>query len=127
MFLGATFQQVAVLLVLYLGFMVIEGYIDWEGPAPFVNLIMGLVAMGLVLVMALKVPSIVNPGGKGLFDSFGQIAMMSGAAAIAIGSAGLGAAAGGLGALRGGSGVVTALGGGGVSGSAGAGAGSSGG
>ncbi len=129
MFLGATFQQVVVLLVLYLGFMVIEGYIDWEGPAPFVNLIMGLVAMGLVLVMALKVPSIVNPGGKGLFDSFGQIAMMSGAAAIAIGSAGLGAAAGGLGALRGGSGVLTSLGGGaaGVAGAGGAAAGAGGG
>lgn len=121
-FLGAAFQQVMILIVVYLGAFLIGHYLkDTEGT--FTGFLIAAVLSILVLSLANHIPKLVNPAGEGVFDSFGSLAKMGVSAAVVGATAGIGAAAG---AVRGpGGGVIggAMLGGGGGAGPAGAGGG----
>ena len=102
-FLGAAFQQAVILIVVYLGANMIDFYLEGNNGAFGVFIISSILAM-LVLSMANYVPKLVNPAGEGVFDSFGSLARMGGAAALMAVTAGAGAA---VGAARGpGGGIV---------------------
>ena len=101
MFLGTTFQQVVVLVVVFLGGHILGEYLRVGADGEFDVLVIGMILAALTLVLALKVPSIVNPKGQGMFQGFGQIGMMAIAGATMIGGLGIGAAAGALGGLGG--------------------------
>ncbi len=102
-FLGAAFQQAVILIVVYLGANMIDFYLEGNNGAFGVFIISSILAM-LVLSMANYVPKLVNPAGEGVFDSFGSLARMGGAAALMAVTAGAGAA---VGAARGpGGGII---------------------
>ena len=104
-FLGTTFQQVVVLVVLFIGSNLLHLALAGAVDSAFGTLITGLLMSLLVLALADKVPSIVNPAGQGLFASFGDMAKMGMTGAmVGVGVAG-GAVAGGIGAMRGGGSV----------------------
>ena len=101
-FLGTTFQQVVVLMVLFIGSNLLHLALAGAVDSAFGTMITGLLMSLLVLALADKVPSIVNPAGQGLFASFGDMAKMGMTGAmVGVGVAG-GAVAGGIGAMRGG-------------------------
>ena len=113
MFLGTTFQQVVVLLVIYIGVSMIGDYLSRGSETGLTSLLVGMIFAFLTLSLATAVPDIVNPGRKGLFSSFTQLGSMALAAAVVVGSAGVGAFAGGMGAaMAGGARVAPSLGGG---------------
>ena len=125
MFLGATVQQVVVLLVIYIGVSMLGNYLSLGAEDGLTSLLVGMIIAFVTLSLATAVPDIVNPGGKGLFGSFTQMMTMTMAAAMVVASAGVGAVvggvgavAGGVGAMRGASGIASS-GGGNVSGGGG--------
>ena len=95
-FLGTTFQQVVVLLVIYIGISMIGDYFSSGSETGLTSLLVGMLLAFLTLSLASAVPDIVNPGGKGLFNSFTQMGGMALAAGMVIASAGVGAVAGGM-------------------------------
>lgn len=112
LFLGTTFQQVVVLVVLYIGMHLIADYLATGAETGVTQLVLSLILSFLVLSLAASVPDIVNPGSKGLFSAFGQLGSMALAGGVMVVSGGIGAVAGGLGALgSGGAGAAGALGG----------------
>ena len=122
-FLGTTFQQVVVLMVLFIGSNLLYHALSGAMDSTFGNLVTGLLMSLLVLALADKVPSIVNPAGQGLFASFGDMAKMGMTGAMV----GAGVAVGAVGGveflrMRGGSTVgVNASGGGNLPGGPGGG------
>ena len=96
MFLGAAFQQVVVLMVLYCGAALVKSMIGDYNPLNWFMHLLNLIMVLFTLFFAARVPDLINPGGKGLFSGLGQALMMAGAAAMIVASAGMGAAAAGL-------------------------------
>ena len=96
MFLGATFQQVVVLIVIYIGVSLIGEYLSRGVETDFSDLVFGMILAFLTLSLAAAVPDIVNPGGKGLFGSFTQAAGLALAATTVVASGGVAAAVGGI-------------------------------
>ena len=99
MFLGAAFQQLVVLFVLYAGASLAKNLLGDGIGSGFVfwNVFLSILMTLMVVFLASKVPDIVNPGGRGLFSGFGQALMMAAGAAAIIGTAGAGAIMGGMG------------------------------
>ena len=106
MFLGATVQQVVVLLVIYIGVSMLGNYLSLGAEDGLTSLLVGMIIAFVTLSLATAVPDIVNPGGKGLFGSFTQMMTMTMAAAMVVASAGVGAVVGGVGAVAGGVGAM---------------------
>ena len=98
LFLGTTFQQVVVLVVLYIGLKFAKGYFDAAQGDSFGNFVAACLITLAVLFAANNIPRIVNPGSKGIFDGFGSMLMMGARAAVAIGAAAVGFGAGFVGA-----------------------------
>ena len=119
LFLGALFQQVVVLVVIYIGGHLIGEYVG-QGRDSLFTFIVGCIFGILTLALADKVPDIVNPSGKGLFGAFGDMAKMALAATVMVASAGAGAAMGAAGVLGGAGGGAAGGAGGGGSGVGGA-------
>ena len=94
MFLGATFQQVIVLIVLYLGGHMLGNYFDSTNETTLGVLIIGLLVSVVVLALADRVPAIINPAGQGMFQSLGQLGQMAVAGGIMAVTAGTGLVAG---------------------------------
>ena len=120
MFLGTTFQQVIVLLVLYLGVSLVKDYTE-AGQDSMYALLVGMFLALMALAAAERVPKLVNPvsEGAGLFEGFKSTAMMAAAGTALVVGAVAGGAAGGLGAVGGGAaaaggGGAAAVGGGGT-------------
>ena len=112
MFMGTAFQQVAVLMVIYVGVHLI-GYAGDEEADSVFGFILSMMLALLVLVAADRIVNIVNPSwraGSGMFAGFGQVLGMGMQAAVLIASAGAGAAMGAAGAARGGGGVASVSG-----------------
>lgn len=123
LFMGVVFQQVVVLMVLYIGGALLYDYVysATESVTAFLRLFIGLFVALATLFIADRVPKIVNPGAQGMFDGYGQMLKMAAAAAITVGSAGAGFVQG---AVRGGGGQAVSVpgaitGGGGGSGGGG--------
>lgn len=117
MFFGTAFQQVAVLVVIYVGGNLIGTYAGSESDS-LTGFLTGMILGLLVLVAADKIVNIVNPTwgrGSGIFSGFGAMVGMAATAAVMIATAGAGAVIGpaAAGAARGG---VAAVGGSGGSG-----------
>lgn len=103
MFLGATFQQVVILVVIYIGVSMIGNYLSQGTEGDLTNLVIGMIIAFLTLSVAASVPDLVNPGANKMFSSFGQLGGMAGAATLMIASGGAAAVAGGVrGAMGGG-------------------------
>ena len=109
MFLGATFQQVLILIVIFMGYNLLNFSIRFsEGTSSsgtgigFTDVVLGLIMGFLTLALAVKIPNIVNPAGQGVFDSFKTLGTMAFAGAV-VGAAAVtaGAAAPLTGAARG--------------------------
>ena len=100
-FLGAAFQQVVVLVVLFIGVNFFNGTIGeiGAGIGPIGDLALTFILAMLILALADKVPDLINPNGKGMFSSFGDAFKMAGQLAVA---AGVAVATGGAGAIAGG-------------------------
>lgn len=106
MFLGALFQQVVVIVVIYIGVSLMKGFIidnpgEWKAATGlFLGFFIGL----MTLAAAERVPRLINPAGESLFSGFGQVAKMSlmAATAVAGGIAGAGTAIVGGGGAAGG-------------------------
>ena len=126
LFLGTTFQQVVVLVVIYLGISIMDEYFGAGENSGAVGMLVGAIVAFTTLSLATAVPDLVNPGGKGLFSSLGPMAMMAVAGAAMTATAVVGAIAGGVGAVAGGAGAAGA-GGGAASGALGGGGGALGG
>ena len=101
MFLGTAFQQVVVLMVVFLGGNILGTYMKQGAQGELDVMIIGLILAALTLVLALKVPGIVNPTGQGMFQGFSQIGQMALGGAMMIGSMGVGAAMGAFGGAAG--------------------------
>ncbi len=97
MFLGTTFQQVVVLVVIYLGANVMGAYLADGVATGLPTMVVGMILAVLTLALADKVPGIVNPTGQGMFDSLGGMAKMGGMVA----AGGLMAASMGVGVVGG--------------------------
>ena len=121
MFLGALFQQVMVIIVLYVGFGMIGDYFSDVGEPAFSQVIMSFILSILLLSLADKVPSIINPKGSGVFSSLSAPLMLAVSGAMLAVGAGVGAGAGGAGGFMGGGGAAGAGGAGGAAGAGGAG------
>ena len=108
LFMGAVFQQVVVLMVLYIGGALLYDYVysATESVTAFLRLFIGLFVALATLFIADRVPKIVNPGAQGMFDGYGQMLKMAAAAAITVGSAGAGFVQG---AVRGGGGQAVSV------------------
>ena len=122
MFFGTLFQQVVVLVILYVGKAIFLGDASLSGGAVtgadgvnFTESMFGLLGLLLVTYLAVKAPKIVNPEGSGVFSGFAQLLQMATMATMVVATAAVGAIAGGVGALG--------AAGGAAGGSAGAGAG----
>ena len=113
LFLGTTFQQVVVLIVIYLGGQLLATYMGSGADDGLSTMLTGMLLALMSLFVADRVPAIVNPGGQGMFQGFGQalgmaaagavtVATMGMGAAYGLGAAGVGMARGGIGAMRGG-------------------------
>ena len=112
LFLGATFQQVVVLIVIYIGGHLVGSYIA-EGESSIESFIVGILLGILTLALADKVPKLINPAGEGMFSSFGDMFKMAAAGALVATTAGIGLAAGAAGGMMGGAGGAVGMGGGG--------------
>ena len=111
LFLGTTFQQVVVLVVIYLGISIMDEYFSAGENSGAVGMLVGAIVAFTTLSLAVAVPDIVNPGGKGLFSSLGPMAMMAVAGAVMTATAVVGAVAGGIGAVGGGAAAAGGAGG----------------
>ena len=125
-FLGAAFQQAVILIVVYLGAFLIGNYLD-DVNGTFTGFLISAILSMLVLSLANHIPKLVNPGGEGMFDSFGSMAKMAGTAAVVGVTAGVGGAMGAVRGPGGGAAGSASLGGGGGGGAAGGGGGGGGG
>ena len=125
MFLGATFQQVVVLVVIYLGLNIMKEYLSGGADVGPGSTLVGMIVAFVTLSLAAAVPDIVNPAGKGIFYAFGEMGKMALAATVVAGTAIGGGLVGGIGGLAGG--VGGAAGGGGAAGAGGGAAGAGGG
>ena len=96
MFLGATFQQVFVLIVVYIGGNLAGTYMAEGQESGMGEMVIGLLLAFLTLALADKVPSIINPSGQGLFQSMGQLGNMAIAGTVMAASVGIGAVSGPL-------------------------------
>ena len=101
MFLGTAFQQVVVLMVVFIGGQILSEYMTEGAQGELDVMIIGLILAALTLVLALKVPTIVNPSGQGYFQGFSQLGQMALGGAMMIGSMGVGAALGAFGGAAG--------------------------
>ena len=108
LFLGAAFQQVVVLMVLFcgagIGMTLLDWNWNWSAAGVWTNI--GMIFLDILLVLftlffAARVPDLINPGGKGLFSGLGQALMIAGAAAAVIATAGAGAIGGALAGMGG--------------------------
>ena len=126
LFLGATFQQVVVLIVIYLGGGLLASYLASGADDGLSMMLTGMLLALMSLFVADRVPAIVNPGAQGMFQGFGQafgmaaaagvtVATMGAGAAYGLGRAGVGMGVAGIGAMRGSDdgGAATIPGGGG--------------
>lgn len=128
--MGTLFQQVVVLLVLYVGKAIFVGDGGFNGGAVtgsdgvnFTSVMFGLLGLLLISYLAVKVPRIVNPEGAGIFSGFAQMLGMAGTiamTAVAVGGAGLAGAAGAVPGGAGGAGGTGPAAGGARAGAAGA-------
>ena len=105
MFLGSTFQQVVVLVVIFLGAGVMGVYLRDGVDTGLPTMVVGMILAILTLSMADRVPDIVNPKSKGMSGALGGMAAMGGmvaGAGLMVASAGVGGVAGAAaGAIRG--------------------------
>ena len=121
LFLGTAFQQVLVLVVIYLGGAMLNDYVGEGSGYGLGTLLMGILLGLMTLYLASKVPEVISPMG-GIMSGFGQMIQMgiSGAmlavGGIAGGIAGGAAALGGGGAAGLTSVAAPAAGGGGAAG-----------
>ena len=104
LFLGTTFQQVIVLVVIYLGISIMDAYFGSGVKSGMVGMLVGMLMAFATLSLATTIPEIVNPGGKGIFSALGSMLTMAAAGAMMVASAGMGAVAGGAAAMGGGGG-----------------------
>ena len=98
MFLGLTFQQVVVLVVIFIGGRFMADFLSSGETTNFALLVVNMLLSILILGLADKVPDLINPQGRGLFSSAGTALKMGAAAATLVG---VGAASGGLGLVGG--------------------------
>ena len=108
MFLGATFQQVVVLVVIYIGIGIMGDFLKSGAEYGLQAMVVGMLLAFLTLALADAVPGIVNPGGKGLFGAYGQMIGMAAAGAMVVASGGASAIAGGIAAAGAGAGAAAA-------------------
>ena len=108
MFLGATFQQVVVLVVIYIGIGIMGDFLKSGAEYGMQAMVVGMILAFLTLALADAVPGIVNPGGKGLFGAYSQMIGMAAAGAMVVASGGASAIAGGIAAARGGAAAAAA-------------------
>ena len=106
MFLGATFQQVVVLVVIYIGIGIMGDFLKSGAEYGMQAMVVGMILAFLTLALADSVPGIVNPGGKGLFGAYSQMIGMAAAGAMVVASGGASAIAGGIAAARGGAAAI---------------------
>ena len=104
LFLGTTFQQVIVLVVIYVGISIMDAYFGSGVKSGMVGMLVGMLMAFATLSLATTIPEIVNPGGKGIFSALGSMLTMAVAGAAMVASAGVGAVAGGAAAMGGGGG-----------------------
>ena len=112
--LGTAFQQIVVLVVLFVGASLVDSIIASFQESDIWGIFMGLLGALLIVFLAAKVPDLVNPGARGMFAGFAQALGMAAAAGAVIGGGliGAGAIAGGSaggaagGALRGAAGRI---------------------
>ena len=104
LFLGTTFQQVVVLVVIYLGISIMDEYFGSGVNSGAVGMLVGAIVAFVTLSLAVAVPDLVNPGGKGMFSALGSMVTMAVAGGMMVASAGMGAVAGGAAAMGGGGG-----------------------
>ena len=98
MLLGTTFQQLAVLITLFIGASLVDSArYDLSLWMQYWQVMFHVLAGMMVLFVASRIPDLVNPQSRGLFSGFTQALAMSGAAAAMIGGGIAGAAAGGAG------------------------------
>ena len=133
MFLGTTFQQVVVVMILYIGLHFMEGFVDSTEGVPLTKFLISTFLVMAILMLADKAPSLINPGSKGLFDGLGSMLKMAGMAGVAAAAvifppiagavmAGVGAMAAGGGAAAAGSVAAGTVGGAAATGAAATGA-----
>ena len=96
MFLGTTFQQVVVLIVIYIGVSMLGNFLTQGVEGDLTSLVVGMIIAFLTLSLAVSVPDLVNPGANKMFSGFTQMGTMAGAAAMMVASGGLSAVAGGV-------------------------------
>lgn len=113
MFLGTLFQQVTVIIVLYVGLHFVDGYFESTQSDSFMEFAVAVVMAFAVFFLAGKAGDLVNPASRGVFDGFGSLLMMAGAAALSVATMGAGFAAGFAGAGSGGGGAMGLVRGGG--------------
>lgn len=85
MFLGLTFQQVVVLVVIFLGGRFMTDFLGAGEETNFALLVVTMLLSILILGLADKVPDLINPQGRGLFSSVGTALKMGAAAATMVG------------------------------------------
>ncbi len=116
MFLGTTFQQVMVLLVIFIGASMLGAYLASGVETGFVAMVVGMILAFLTLSLAADVPKIVNPASQGLFGSFGEVGKMALAGTMVVTGGVVGGVIGGARGMAAGGAGATPPGGGGGSG-----------
>ena len=96
MFLGTAFQQVVVLIVIYLGIYMMGDYMTGAADGDLTTLMVGAIIAFMTLSLAASVPEIVNPASKSAssFSAFGGLAGMAAAGGMMAASGGVGVLAG---------------------------------
>ena len=98
MLLGTTFQQLAVLITLFIGASLVStARYDLGLWMEYWQVMFHVLAGLMVLFVAARIPDLVNPQSKGLFSGFTQALAMTASAAAMIGGGLVGAAAGAAG------------------------------
>ena len=98
MLLGTTFQQLAVLVTLFVGAsMASSALFDLNYFTQYWQVMFHVLAGMMVLFVASRIPDLVNPQSRGLFSGFTQALAMSAAAAAMIGGGVAGAVGGAVG------------------------------
>ena len=98
MLLGTTFQQLAVLITLFIGAsLVSSARYDLSLWMEYWQVMFHVLAGMMVLFVASRIPDLVNPQSRGLFSGFTQALAMSAAAAAMIGGGVAGAVGGAAG------------------------------
>ena len=74
MFLGTAFQQVVVIIVIYLGIYMMGDYMTGAADGDLTTLMVGAIIAFMTLSLAASVPEIVNPASKSAssFSAFSQ-------------------------------------------------------